>query len=75
MVIKSLAVIGLVALTSTSVFAEKIYSCTAMRNGSSTGQIVSITVINSQGGSDAEVKAANVFNNSGVKFDRINCKN
>lgn len=75
MIIKSLAVIGLIALTSTSVFAEKIYNCTAMRNGSSTGQTVSITVMNSQGGSDAEVKAANVFNNSGVKFDRINCKN
>ena len=58
MIIKSLAVIGLIALTSTSVFAVKIYNCTAMRNGSSTGQTVSITVMNSQGGSDAEVKAA-----------------
>lgn len=75
MIVKSLAVFGLIALASTSVFAEKIYSCTAMRNGSSTGQTVSITVMNSQGGSDAEVKAANVFNNGGVKFDRINCKN
>ena len=75
MIVKSLAVFGLIALASTSVFAEKIYSCTPMRNGSSTGQTVSIAEMNSQGGSDAEVKAANVFNNGGVKFDRINCKN
>lgn len=68
------SLVGLVLFTGSSfALAEKTYTCTAIVNGSETGNSVQITVMNSQGGSDAEVKAANVFSQKGVKFDRINC--
>jgi hypothetical protein len=72
---KSLLSLAGVALLSVSTFAlaEKTYTCTAVVNGNETSNSVSISVMNSQSGSDAEIKAANVFSSKGIKFDRINC--
>lgn len=76
MKMKSLAVFTVLiasVIASPLAFAKKTYSCSPVVNGKETGPTISIEVWDSEGASDAVVKAASVFNNRGVKFDRINC--